>query len=108
MANKFNKEANVLIGKMLQTARESCNVTQAEIGVAIDMSKHHVSALECGNSKASIEVLLGYCKKLGMTPNQILRYEDDYINPDLKRFLSDLSEDEQLRLLEMGKILKKL
>ena len=108
MANKINREANVLIGKMLQSARESCNVTQAEMGVAIDMSKHHVSALECGNSKASIEVLLGYCKKLGMTPNQILRYDDDNIIPELKQFLADLPEEDQIRLLEMGKILKKL
>ena len=82
MANKSNREANVLIGRLLQSARESCKVTQAEMGVAIDISKHHVSALECGDSKVSVEVLLGYCKKLDMTPNDILGFRELDILPE--------------------------
>ena len=107
MANKSNRDTNVKIGRMLQSARESQKVTQAEMATAIDISKHHVSALECGDSKASIEVLLGYCKKLGLTPNDILGFKDGEIIPNLKNKLASMPKDEQKKILEMTEIMSK-
>ena len=107
MANKSNRDANVKIGQLLQTARESQNVTQAEMASAINFSKHHISAVECGESKASIEILLGYCKTLNLTPNDILVFSDVDILPELKIKLDGMPEEEQAKILEMIKIMSK-
>ena len=64
MANKTNKELNIQIGQMLQTARENRRITQDEVARTIGMSKQHLSAVERGVNKASVEMLLGYCKAL--------------------------------------------
>lgn len=74
MGNKTNEEENIRIGKLLQTARETCGVTQAEMCDYVGLSKNHISAVERGVSKASIEMLLGYCQRLNMTPNDILGF----------------------------------
>lgn len=72
MGNKTNEHENIRIGRLLKTARESRGVTQAEICSYVGLTKNHVSAVERGVSKASVEMLLGYCKCLDMTPNEIL------------------------------------
>lgn len=58
-------------------------------------------------SKASVKMLLGYCKKLKTTPNDILGFDDLELIPELKSELSTMSEKEQTQVLEMIKIIKK-
>lgn len=58
--NKTNEEENRRIGQILKSTRESYKVTQAEMAQATGMSKNQISAIECGQSKASVELLLGY------------------------------------------------
>lgn len=41
------------------------------------LTKNHISAVERGVSQASIKMLLGYCKKLNMTPNEILEFHNE-------------------------------
>ena len=106
MANKSNTEVNIRIGRLLQSAREYKKVTQNEMSKAIDMSKNQISALECGQSKASIELLIGYCKKLSMTPNEILGYTDKEILPELKDLLSGMTKEEQGKVIDVIKIIK--
>ena len=106
MANRTDTEANTRIGRMLQSARESKDVTQQEMADAIDMSKNHISAIERGQNKAPISMLLGYCKKLHMTPNEILGYYDGKILPELKKLLGSLDETDQHKIYEMSRIFK--
>ena len=101
MSNKSNSEANIRIGRMLQSARESRKVTQLEMSKATDMSKNQISAIECGQSKASVELLLGYCKKLDMTPNDMLGFYDGEILPELKELLTKMTADEQRKIVSM-------
>ena len=51
-----------------------------------------------GKSKASVEILLGYCDKLGITPNEILQISKDTVSPKLLRQISamDISEQDKL------------
>lgn len=105
MANKSDAEANMRIGKMLQIARERRGMSQATLAKYIDMSTHHVSAIERGVSKASVDTLLGYCQVLGMTPDMILDYSDDNIIPELKRMLMHMGETEQKKILDVLKVL---
>ena len=107
MANRTDAEANFKIGQMLQLARESKRVTQAEMADAIDMSKNHISAVERGQNKASIDMLLGYCRKLEMTPNEILGFYGAKILPELERMLTPMDEDTQQKLYSIGQILQR-
>ena len=101
MANKTDENNNILIGKMLKKARENQGVTQADIAQAIGLSKNHVSAIERGVSKASIECLLGYCERLNMTPNDILLFPNSNIIPEFNLELSKVGEEQQKRVLNI-------
>ena len=76
MSNKTNEESNVRIGRLLQNAREHKKVTQYEMATETGMTKNHISAIEREVSKASVELLLGYCRVLELTPNDILMIEN--------------------------------
>ena len=72
-------EDNIRIGRLLQTAREQHRVSQAALCDTTGLSKNHISAVERGVSKASVKMLLGYCEKLNVTPNDILGYGETLI-----------------------------
>lgn len=105
MPNKSNSEANIKIGRMLQSARESRKVSQVEMAKCTDMSKNHISAIECGQSKASVELLLGYCKKLDMTPNDMLGYYEGEILPELKDILVKMNTEQQRKIISMIRLM---
>lgn len=63
MANRTINEKNVKIGRLLQNARKRHGVLQSELCETTGLTKNHISAVERGVSKASIQMLLGYCKK---------------------------------------------
>ena len=75
MGNKTNEDLNLKIGILLQRAREGKNITQKEIAEYTGYSKNHISAVERGVCKASVELLLGYCALLDVEPNKILDYK---------------------------------
>ena len=74
MSNRTNRQVNIEIGKKLQKARKSRKMTQAELASIVGISKNHLSAVERGVSKASIELLSGYCKALSMSSKDILGF----------------------------------
>ena len=106
MANKTDTNSNIKIGMLLQQARELAGKTQADIESSTGMSKNHVSAIERGLSKGSIELLLGYSDCTGLSPNDILQISDSAVRSDLMVELSKLSDDEQKKILAIIKILK--
>ena len=87
MANRTIDEENVKIGRLLQDARESHGVLQSELCEATGLTKNHISAVERGVSKASIRMLLGYCEKIGITPNDILGYSELNLIPELQEYV---------------------
>lgn len=106
MSNKSDKEFNIRIGRLLQAARESQHVSQADISRATGISKNHISGIERGTSKMSVELLLGYCDILKMTPNEILGYDNTAINPSLRAEIESLTPDEQTKLKDFIALLK--
>ena len=107
MANKSNEEENKRIGRMLAYAREAHRLLQADMMDTTGLTKNHISALERGVSKPSVETLLGYCKKLDTTPNEILGFNDDKIITELQIELSKMDRKQQETILEIVKILNK-
>ncbi len=106
MSNKSNSESNIRIGRMLQSARESRKVSQIEMAKEVGLTNNHISVLESGQSKASVELLLGYCKKLDMTPNELLEYCDKEMLPELKDAILHLGTDNQRKILNVIKALE--
>lgn len=104
--NRTDAESNTIIGHMLQAAREQAGVTQKAMQDSTKLTKNHISAVERGESKASVQMLLGYCDKLGVTPNDILGYNSDAnILPELASLIASLTEDQQQKLLAMCQVL---
>lgn len=107
MAKREIKDENVQIGRLLQQARESKKVLQSEMVEPCDLTKNHISAVERGVSQASIKMLLGYCKKLNMTPNEILEFHSELnLIPELKDMLSVMDKEQQKRLVDMIKLMR--
>ena len=98
-------EDNIRIGRLLQVAREQHKVSQAALCDATGLSKNHISAVERGLSKASVKMLLGYCKKLGITPNDILGYGELNLMPELKDMLSSMDTEQQQKVLDIIKLM---
>lgn len=98
---------NIIIGKMLKEARERHGILQSELCDITGLTKNHISAVERGVSKASIRMLIGYCNKIGITPNDILNYNDIFIIPELKEMLSTMSEEEQQHIVDILKVIRK-
>ncbi len=106
MANKSNDETNLQIGTMLRKARESKGFLQSDMCETTGLTKNHISAIERGVSKASIEMLLGYCKKLDMTPNDILEFGEYPVNTNLQNLLIDLDKSQQEQIAVIIKSVK--
>lgn len=98
-------EDNIKIGRLLQVAREQHKLSQAALCDTTGLSKNHISAVERGISKASVKMLLGYCEKLNVTPNDILGYGDLTLIPELKEVLSTMDIEQQQKALDIIKIL---
>ena len=107
MSNKSNEQENKRIGRLLQYARETHKLLQSDMVESTGLSKNHISAVERGVSKPSIEMLLGYCEKLEMTPNDILGYTVDGIIPELQIELVKMDRNQQEKVVEIVKILNK-
>lgn len=111
---------NNTIGRLLQYAREAKGLRQADMVEATGLSKNHISAVERGESKASVNMLLGYCNKLNVSPDFILNYKNNEgeevdvelelkssIDIMLNEEVSKMDERTKNRLLEIAKILNK-
>lgn len=80
MENRTIDEENIKIDKLLQDTRKSHGVLQSELCEATKLTKNHISAVERGISKSSISMLLAYCEKIGIIPNNILGYSEFKLN----------------------------
>lgn len=106
MAKRSIDEENVKIGRLLQDARESHKILQVELCEATGLTKNHISAVERGVSKASIRMLLGYCERIGITPNEILGYDEIDLIPELREMLRHMDKEQQRRIVEMIKLMR--
>ena len=98
-------EDNIKIGRLLQVAMEQHKVSQATLCDSTGLSKNHISAVERGLSKASVKMLLGYCEKLGITPNDILGYGELNLMPELREVISTMDMEQQQKVLDMIKLM---
>ena len=101
MSNRTNKAINERVGLQLREAREKAKITQKELAEYIKIGKNHIHQVETGKSKASVEILLGYCDRLGLTPNEILEFGMGDISPKLLSQISSMTVSDQEKLSQV-------
>ncbi len=91
------------LGAHLREYRKKSGITQDKVAEILKLSKYHVSDLERGKHKLSVNILVEYCKLLDMTPDEVLEFhrEGNAIIPDLARLLSEKDKEEQERILRV-------
>ena len=96
------------LGKRLKKNRELRKITQQEMAEACGLSKNYISAMERGVNKCNAQTLITYAKKLNMSLDELVGIEaSNDIIPELKRALSEMSEDKQRKLLQIIYIMEK-
>lgn len=60
-----------LIGKRIQSRRKELRIKQAEMAEYLNISNNHVSSIENGRQKTSLEILLHICDFLQVTPDYL-------------------------------------
>ena len=96
-------DANIrLIGKRIKFRREAAGLSQEQLAERLELSKNHISSIECGKSMVTTKGLLALCDVLGGTPNYYLIGE---LSPEadsitsLIRLLNPAEQKTLIRLL---------
>ena len=83
-------EINEHIGKVFQEYRQKNNLTQNQVAEMTGLEPRHISQIERGFSKGSIDTLLKLCNGYKITPDIILY---DLLDTDVKNYISIYEED---------------
>ena len=83
--NNINKH----IGKICQEYRTKNNLTQNQVAELTGLEPRHISQIERGLSKGSIDTLLKLCNAYKITPDIILY---DLLDEDIKNSVSIYNE----------------
>lgn len=84
--NNINKH----IGRICQQYRLKNNLTQNQVAELTGLEPRHISQIERGLSKGSIDTLLKLCNAYKITPDIILY---DLLDEDLKNYVSIYEEN---------------
>ena len=90
---------NKLVGKRIKHRREAAGLSQEQLAEQLNLSKNHISSMECGKSMLTTKCLLTLCDVLGGTPNYYLLGEI-VLEPDpITALVMKLSPNEQNKLV---------
>ena len=84
------KDINEHIGKVCQEYRLKNNLTQNQVAELTGLEPRHISQIERGFSKGSIDTLIKLCNAYKITPDIILY---DLLNDDVKEYISIYEEN---------------
>lgn len=82
-------DSNNSIGKTLQKYRQLNHLTQNDVAEITDLEPRHISQIERGYSKGSIDTLIKFCNAYHISPDIVLF---DLLNDDIKNSLSTLND----------------
>lgn len=60
------------MGTRIQTRRKELKIKQAELAELLDISNNHMSSIENGRQKPSLDTFIEICKHLNVTPDYLL------------------------------------
>lgn len=67
MDNQFE-----MIGKRISKRRTELHIKQHELAESLQISNNHLSAIECGRERPSLEAIFNICRELKVTPDYLL------------------------------------
>lgn len=60
------------MGRRIKTRRKELKIKQAELAEQLDISNNHMSSIENGRQKPSLDIFIGICRILDVTPDYLL------------------------------------
>lgn len=60
------------MGNRIKLRRKELRIKQAELAVILDISNNHMSSIENGRQKPSLDTFIGICNNLKVTPDYLL------------------------------------
>ena len=66
------KEQYTTMGNRIKSRRKELRIKQSELAEQLDISNGHISAIENGREKPSLDMLLRICDALKVTPDYLL------------------------------------
>ena len=60
------------MGLRIKIRRKELKIKQAEMAEALAISNNHMSSIENGRQKPSLDIFIGICKHLNVTPDYLL------------------------------------
>ena len=73
-----------LLGLNIKNSRKNIKLTQAQLAEMTNLSTVHISHIEGGSVKMSVDALINICNALNITPNDILwgQFDTNSYNKD--------------------------
>lgn len=68
----YNDDFYTLLGQRIRTRRKELHIKQCELAKILSMSENHVSSVENGKERPSLDMLMGICNILNVTPDYLL------------------------------------
>ena len=60
------------MGNRIKTRRKELHINQSQLAERLDISNNHMSSIETGKEKPSMDVFIQICIELDVTPNYLL------------------------------------
>ena len=60
------------MGNRIKVRRKELKIKQAELAESLEISNNHMSSIENGRQKPSLDIFIGICRCLNVTPDYLL------------------------------------
>ena len=60
------------MGNRIRTRRKELNIKQEKMAECLEISTNHMSSIECGRQKPSLDTFINICDFLDVTPDYLL------------------------------------
>ncbi len=98
------------IGQRIRKFRKACGLSQEELAEKIGISATHMSHIETGNTKLSLQVLVSLAECLEVRTDDLLfstkTEEDGYYSDEISDILSECTAKERSIIYEIVKATK--
>ena len=91
------------IGRRLRAARTDAEITQVELGLAVELSRTSITNIELGNQQPSLYAFVRMCDVLGKNPAELLKDLPEDGDLESPRFPDDVPEVTRETLTNLSK-----
>lgn len=74
-----------MLGGELQRRRQAAGLTQEEVAGRAEIDRTHVSKIERDLQSPTVDVLVQFCRAIGVRPSAVLALVEDDLKPRARR-----------------------